>query len=298
MMKDNSPIHPRHDSARPPATTAPVAFVADTIDRYLDGLTTTAEEQQLRSALEAQEAQGTILNDDECAVLALLRLTFPEEDTVALLTEDLSIEYEALTAVSKQTSARYVGSGHQSRGGNALALRGHIRRIAATVAAVAAVLALVLMTVIGKRNREDVLTASRPTLGRPTASRPTAGRPTPDPSREGGEKPLSPLPREGESLATLESSPKAGGLPSLTGGVGGGSAVGGAVGAVSAKNKPMTPSLPKEDAVTPDYEDPDGAAILAAEQQRILEVEQAARQRAIAVTQENTLACVTAASPS
>ena len=39
-----------------------------------------------------------------------------------------------------------------------------------------------------------------------------------------GEKTLSTLPREGESLATLESSQQGGGLPSLTGGVGGGSA--------------------------------------------------------------------------
>ena len=52
--------------------------------------------------------------------------------------------------------------------------------------------------------------------------RPTPKRPTPDPSRQGGERTLSPLPRKGESLAMLDFSMQAGGLPSLTGGVGGG----------------------------------------------------------------------------
>ena len=274
-MKDISHI--------PPATAAPGAFVTETIDRYLGGLTTPVEEQQLRSALETKEAQGTVLNADERAALALLRLTFPEEDAAALLTEDCSIEYEELSGANKQASARLAGSGHQSRSRNALALRGHIHRIAATLAAVAAVLALVLMTVIGKRNREDVLTASRP----------TPGRPTPSPSREGGEPSSLQGGLERSEALPLTGERGEGLLPSLTG-----RAVGESVGAVSAEKKPMTPSLPKEDAVTPAYEDPDGAAILATEQQRILEVEQAARQRAIAVTQENTLACVTAASPS
>ena len=44
---------------------------------------------------------------------------------------------------------------------------------------------------------------------------------------KGGEKPLSPLPPKGESLATLESSQQAGGFPSLTGGGGGGADGGG-----------------------------------------------------------------------
>ncbi|MBQ6433078.1 MAG: hypothetical protein IJJ94_03945 [Bacteroidaceae bacterium] len=290
-MKDISHI--------PPATAAPGAFVADTIDRYLDGLTTPAEEQQLLSVLETREAQGTILNDDERAALALLRLTFPEEDTVALLTEDCSIEYEELSGANKQASARLAGSGHQSRSRNALALRGHIRRIAATVATVAAVLALVLMTVIGKRNREDVLTAqtsqsSSRTNHAPSAlderAAPSSALQAPSPAYSPPTVPVS------EGTVAFENGrkqPSKHSTPSLTG-----RAVGESVGTVSAENKPMTPSLPKEDAVTPAYEDPDGAAILATEQQRILEVEQAARQRAIAVTQENTLACVTAASPS
>ena len=271
-MKDINPT--------PPAATAPVAFVTETIDRYLGGLTTLAEEQQLRSTLEAQEAQGAILNDDERAALALLRLTFPEEDAAALLTEDLSHEYEVLAAKRHQAVTPHIAAERQSTSRHLHLPHFTFRRIAAVIATAAAVLALIL--VLGKRQREDDLIARSP-----TPSSPTPSRPTPDPSREGGEKTLSPLPREGESLATLESSQQAGGLPSLTGGVGDGS-----------PEKPMTPSLPKEDAVTPAYEDPDGAAILAAEQQRILEVEQAARQRAIAVTQENTLACVTAASPS
>ena len=45
-------------------------------------------------------------------------------------------------------------------------------------------------------------------------------RPTSNPSREGKGKTLSPIPRKGESLATLESSQQAGGLPSLMGGGG------------------------------------------------------------------------------
>ena len=52
--------------------------------------------------------------------------------------------------------------------------------------------------------------------------------PPPTPPVREGRKTLSPLPREGESLASLESSQQAGGLPSLTGGVGGGAVGGGA----------------------------------------------------------------------
>ena len=50
-----------------------------------------------------------------------------------------------------------------------------------------------------------------------------SSRPTPDPSPQGGEKTLSPLPRKGESLAIARKL-RASQLPSLTGGVGGGSA--------------------------------------------------------------------------
>ncbi len=71
----------------------------------------------------------------------------------------------------------------------------------------------------------------------PSPGRPN--RPTPNPSREGGEKTLSPLSHKGESLATLESSQQAGGLPSLTGGVGGGSA--GAFGGGSAEEASPIP---------------------------------------------------------
>lgn len=58
----------------------------DLITRYLDGLTSPEEERQLRATLEAK----TTLTADERAVLDLLCLSFPEEDTAALLTEDVS----------------------------------------------------------------------------------------------------------------------------------------------------------------------------------------------------------------
>lgn len=51
------------------------------ISRFLDGLTTPAEECQLRKELEARPS----LIPEERAVLDLLRLSFPEEDTKALL---------------------------------------------------------------------------------------------------------------------------------------------------------------------------------------------------------------------
>ena len=51
------------------------------ISRFLDGLTTPAEECQLRKELETRPS----LTSDERAVLDLLRLSFPEEDTKALL---------------------------------------------------------------------------------------------------------------------------------------------------------------------------------------------------------------------
>ncbi len=56
------------------------------IIRFLDGLTTPDEERQLRATLEAK----TTLTADERAVLDLLCLSFPEEDTAALITEELS----------------------------------------------------------------------------------------------------------------------------------------------------------------------------------------------------------------
>lgn len=62
------------------------------ITRFLDGLTSLEEERLLSETLEAQ----TTLTEDERAVLDLLRLTFPEEDTAALLTEDLSTEFERM----------------------------------------------------------------------------------------------------------------------------------------------------------------------------------------------------------
>ena len=58
----------------------------DMITRYLDGLTYPEEERQLRATLEAM----TTLTADERAVLDLLCLSFPEEDTAALLAEDVS----------------------------------------------------------------------------------------------------------------------------------------------------------------------------------------------------------------
>lgn len=57
------------------------------------------------------------------------------------------------------------------------------------------------------------------------------------------------------------------------------------------------PPLHEETEADP-FEDTDGAAILATEQQYILEVEQTAFERARAVQQENTLTCLTATSPS
>ena len=58
----------------------------DLITRFLDGLTSPEEERQLRATLEAK----TTLTADERAVLDLLCLSFPEEDTAALLAEDVS----------------------------------------------------------------------------------------------------------------------------------------------------------------------------------------------------------------
>ena len=58
----------------------------DMITRYLDGQTSPDEERQLRAMLEAK----TTRTADERAVLDLLCLSFPEEDTAALITEELS----------------------------------------------------------------------------------------------------------------------------------------------------------------------------------------------------------------
>ena len=58
----------------------------DLITCFLDGLTSPEEEHQLRAMLEAK----TTLTADEHAVLDLLCLPFPEEDTAALLAEDVS----------------------------------------------------------------------------------------------------------------------------------------------------------------------------------------------------------------
>lgn len=58
----------------------------DLITRFLDGLTSPDEERQLRATLEAK----TTLTADERAALDLLCLSFPEEDTAALLAEDVS----------------------------------------------------------------------------------------------------------------------------------------------------------------------------------------------------------------
>lgn len=58
----------------------------DLITCFLDGLTSPEEERQLRATLEAK----TTLTADERAVLDLLCLSFPEEDTAVLLAEDVS----------------------------------------------------------------------------------------------------------------------------------------------------------------------------------------------------------------
>ena len=284
-MKDISHI--------PPATAAPGAFVTETIDRYLGGLTTPVEEQQLRSALETKEAQGTVLNADERAALALLRLSFPEEDAAALLTEDCSIEYEELSGANKQASARLAGSGHQSRSRNALALRGHIHRIAATLAAVAAVMAIALIIVLGKSNRAETLTAQAvQSTSRTSDGVSRVGNSSADERQETESLNLSHDSQEKEQTApqkTMASHVKSVVTrdlkkPSRA--------------ADRYPNSNQTESVQHHKDSSEPSQDPDGAAILATEQQRILEVEQAARQRAIAVTQENTLACVTAASPS
>ena len=66
----------------------------DLIVRYLNGLTSPEEERQFRDALEAK----TSLSEDERAVLELLSLSYPEEDTAALLAEDLGADFDAMTA--------------------------------------------------------------------------------------------------------------------------------------------------------------------------------------------------------
>ena len=312
-MKDISPITSRHDSARRPATTALVSpsatasgdFVAETIHRYLDGLTTPAEEQQLRSVLEAQEAQGTILNDDERAALALLRLSFPEDDTAALLSEDFSHEYETLAAKRHQTVTTHIAADRQSASRHPHLPHFPFRRIKAAIATAAAVLALILF--IGRYLRDDApiaqvgqspsMTSHAPSalderaVQRQTLPDPISALPVREEVVTFENRRKQPSKHYAPSLVQLEETLD----PSRTGSAGGGA---GRAGAVSAEKRPMTPSPPLQDAEMPAYEDPDGAAILAAEQQRILEVEQAAHQRAIAVTQENTLACVTATSPS
>ena len=63
----------------------------DIITRFLEGFTTPEEERQLRATLEAK----TTLTADERAALDLLCLSFPVEDTAALLAEDRSSEYNA-----------------------------------------------------------------------------------------------------------------------------------------------------------------------------------------------------------
>lgn len=71
----------------------------DLIVRYLDGLTSPEEERLLRDALEAKAS----LSEDERAVLELLSLSYPEEDTAALLAEDLSADFDAMTAKSTES---------------------------------------------------------------------------------------------------------------------------------------------------------------------------------------------------
>ena len=66
----------------------------DLIVRYLEGLTSPEEERQLRDALEAKAS----LSEDERAVLEILSLSYPGEDTAALLAEDLVADFDAMTA--------------------------------------------------------------------------------------------------------------------------------------------------------------------------------------------------------
>ena len=66
----------------------------DLIVRYLEGLTSPEEERQLRDALEAKAS----LSEDERAVLEILSLSYPGEDTAALLAEDLGADFDAMTA--------------------------------------------------------------------------------------------------------------------------------------------------------------------------------------------------------
>ena len=71
------------------------------ITRFLDGRTYPEEERRLQEALEAQAS----LSEEERAVLDLLRLSFPEEDTAALLTEDLSADYDAMSLTRSHHSS-------------------------------------------------------------------------------------------------------------------------------------------------------------------------------------------------
>lgn len=293
-MKNNNPQTPKGIASGDSLSVKPpigASAVAEFLSRFLSGLTTAEEERLLRSAIETKAAHGTALTEDERAAFAILRLSFPEEDTTTLLTEDLSDEYETLIANRQtiQSSLNFNNSGlihHRS-----LPLHSRLFRIAASFTAIAAVFALAFLIIIKdkpahptEKESQELISLSSvehevgETLDSPPEDSPSAlDSPPALPAREGavtlvGSNPSSSLMHSAPSLA----------------GMSGGESLGG--GPVSSGGESESASHP--------IDDPDGAAILAAEQQRIIEAEAAAMARAIAVQQENTLASLKATSPS
>ena len=298
-MKNNNPQTPKGIASGDSLSVKPpigASAVAEFLSRFLSGLTTAEEERLLRSAIEAKAAHGTALTEDERAAFAILRLSFPEEDTTTLLTEDLSDEYETLI-VNRQTiqsSLNFNNSGlihHRS-----LPLHSRLFRIAASFTAIAAVFALAFLIIIKdkpahpteKESQELIaLSSVEHEIGETLDSPPEDSPPEDSPSAL--DSPPALPAREG-AVTLVGSNPSSSlmhSAPSLAG-MSGGESLGG--GPVSSGGESESASHP--------IDDPDGAAILAAEQQRIIEAEAAAMARAIAVQQENTLASLKATSPS
>lgn len=264
---------------------APGNPIAETLRRFLDGLTTAIEEQQLRSTLETREAHGHPLSDDERAALSLLRLSFPEEATDALLTEDNSSEYEALMTSSQQAFNGPSTSGHTRP------LRYHIRRIVATVAAIAAV--VMLMITVGKWQRTDIIVSQAdPTIAAESNNHQPLAQST---HAERQKTDIVGIPHDiqPKELTTARQATAVQAKPATQT----------SYEPVQAADPPTHSEqkanpVPTTDSETPTFKDTEGDAILAAQKQRIQEMETEAYKRAIAATQENTLACVTAATPS
>ncbi len=284
----------KKNSHTPQTSTALGDSVAEILARFIEGLTTPDEERQLLDTLEAREGQDTPLSRDERAAMAILRLAFDDEDYASLLVEDHSTDYDELMTSRYASPPLSAPAAERHTVLHLTPWRVRILRISTAVAAIAAVLVCVFIFKKDFRPQKDSTIAlageslTDTTAREEPATSTTLAESGAQPPKRLNRKTMSYKQADGRLAATTVTTPAATAHPTFSK----------SATKLEGQDQAATQHPTQEEPIKATLEDPDGAAILAAEHQRILEMERAARERTIAVQQENTLACLNAVSPS